>query len=477
MNIDNAINSLVTMILVKGDTMNLEQILVPMVVLVLTGILKNIIPQIIPIMKNYFKKSVERKIMNNTSFVKKPKSFIRHVRDYTSNSKEQELTDAIIAKITRNDKVRNLVYREHYIFNTFEDVEIEDDLFVRLESLDIKNEKYEQISFVIFSYNKTLSELRKWIKDALDEYNYNKSFGFSEQQYYFNQVFYPTEKKKIIFDKNIFKTSKSLDNLYGKPIEKIKNRFNTFMNDEQWYIDKGLPHSFGLLLHGDPGTGKTSLIKALAHETKRHIFNVKIDKNTTASQIRNLFLTRDIFFIDNRTQQINFVEIPMSQRIIVFEDVDAMSDVLLSREFKKIDMEEKKQNEEKKKILGKDRHREYNTITEDHDKLTLSDVLNVLDGILEQPGRLVVFTTNHPEMLDKAFVRPGRIDMNIHFDKCDDYTLNQFFSRYYGECDYDFTQLEGFFTHARVQEVLLNNLHNPSGAYEELLKLRTDVTL
>ena len=47
------------------------------------------------------------------------------------------------------------------------------------------------------------------------------------------------------------------------------------------------------------------------------------------------------------------------------------------------------------------------------DKLNLSGILNVLDGVVETPGRIVIMTTNHPELLDPALIRPGRIDRHI----------------------------------------------------------------
>jgi hypothetical protein len=47
------------------------------------------------------------------------------------------------------------------------------------------------------------------------------------------------------------------------------------------------------------------------------------------------------------------------------------------------------------------------------DQLTLSGLLNVLDGVVDTPGRILIMTTNHPEMLDPALIRPGRIDKKI----------------------------------------------------------------
>lgn len=54
----------------------------------------------------------------------------------------------------------------------------------------------------------------------------------------------------------------------------------------------------------------------------------------------------------------------------------------------------------------------------DNDKLTLSCILNIIDGVLEQHGRIMIITTNYPDKLDKALIRPGRIDIKINFTKC-----------------------------------------------------------
>merc|ERR1711862_960630 len=47
------------------------------------------------------------------------------------------------------------------------------------------------------------------------------------------------------------------------------------------------------------------------------------------------------------------------------------------------------------------------------DKLNLSGLLNVLDGVVDTPDRILIMTTNHPEQLDPALIRPGRIDKKI----------------------------------------------------------------
>ena len=59
------------------------------------------------------------------------------------------------------------------------------------------------------------------------------------------------------------------------------------------------------------------------------------------------------------------------------------------------------------------------------DGLKLSHILNVFDGLLEMPGRIIIITTNHPEKIDEALLRPGRIDRKIEFKKCTDNILKK----------------------------------------------------
>merc|ERR1712151_1051684 len=56
---------------------------------------------------------------------------------------------------------------------------------------------------------------------------------------------------------------------------------------------------------------------------------------------------------------------------------------------------------------------------EDPDALSLSGLLNVLDGVVDSPGRILVMTSNHPEKLDPALIRPGRINKRLHLGYMD----------------------------------------------------------
>lgn len=62
--------------------------------------------------------------------------------------------------------------------------------------------------------------------------------------------------------------------------------------------------------------------------------------------------------------------------------------------------------------------------------MTLSDILNVLDGIHEPQGRIIVMTTNHPDALDPALIRPGRFDLHLALDHADAAALTAMVSSY-----------------------------------------------
>ena len=84
---------------------------------------------------------------------------------------------------------------------------------------------------------------------------------------------------------------------------------------------------------GPPGTGKTSIIKAIAKDTNRHIFNIKLYEDTTRTQIHNLFFNENVKVIKNGQTEI--YTIPLSERIYVLEDIDCDNELLIDRELKK----------------------------------------------------------------------------------------------------------------------------------------------
>ena len=111
-------------------------------------------------------------------------------------------------------------------------------------------------------------------------------------------------------------------------------------------------------------------------------------------------------------------------------------------------------------------------------KLTLATLLEVLDGVMEMDGRMLIITTNYPEKLDKALIRPGRIDMKVHFGPMTSKNIIEMFEHFFEtEVPSEFNTSEVpdlKWTSAEVTQVFLNNMHSPM---EGLIQLTNHTSL
>ena len=189
---------------------------------------------------------------------------------------------------------------------------------------------------------------------------------------------------------------------------------------EEWrksredYIQKGIPYKRGHCYHGPPGTGKTTIVKALAKEYKFNVYSINL-KKTEDDDL--LYLLRDIE--------------PGS--ILLFEDIDSIFDG--------------------RKRLGSK-------------GVTFSGFLNALDGVVELSGVLSIITTNHIEKMDPALLRAGRMDLKIEIGYSSEKEISDYLSRFYGEKIQIFTG--GFLPMVDVQNACLENKKDPEKAIENL---------
>ncbi len=124
---------------------------------------------------------------------------------------------------------------------------------------------------------------------------------------------------------------KTFDSLFFKQKETILGIVNNFTNKTGKYAIKGYPNKLGLLLHGPPGTGKTSLIKALAQRTGRSIVNVPLARISTNAELASLFFDSK-YSVEGESVPVNLA---FKDVIFVMEDVDAVSKVVRRRDGKK----------------------------------------------------------------------------------------------------------------------------------------------
>ena len=135
------------------------------------------------------------------------------------------------------------------------------------------------------------------------------------------------------------------------------------------------------------------------------------------------------------------IKCDFDDKIIVFEDIDCMSDIVFTRDKSPSTPTEegiKKEASQSQlistviKACKDDDYEPLKSLKTEEDKLTLSFVLNVIDGIRETPGRIIIISSNYYDKLDKALVRPGRIDMCLNMELASHKVIEQMFEHFYG---------------------------------------------
>ena len=362
-----------------------------------------------------------------------------------------EKVDAVIDYLSGIDNAKHVRIENRCSVSNKDEIEISPLLKARV-SLTQLGEDAQSVEILLFSTVLKVSEIRQWIDEIHNQYCYERSNKLGNKCYYFNEIpiepvrqfnlgengkqdpnnftyRFDSAPKALTFTMNEFHTSKSFGNVYGDHVEELKERLNLFIKHPEWYIERGIPHSLGIMLHGVPGAGKTSTIKAIAKDTNRHIFNLSLRPYTTQRQLTNLFLNESVSVVGSDGNK-QTLKIPLNRRVYVIEDIDCLTNVVWDR------------------TLQKDT--EFTS-----EAVTLSFLLNLLDGVLETPGRILVITSNFPEKLDRALVRPGRIDVKIKFSNASRAFIHEMIEKFYTR-KVDIAEvpenLEGIFTPAEVME-------------------------
>jgi len=206
-------------------------------------------------------------------------------------------------------------------------------------------------------------------------------------------------------------------------------------------------------------------VKAISNSARRHIINIQLSQIKTKSQLRHLFFNDEIHVYDGLKSE-RFI-IPVHERLYVIEDIDAMGDAVLERRWKKPEVP-KEQNKTGDPWADNKEDEEFK------EPIDLSFLLNLLDGTLESSGRILVISSNFPERIDRALIRPGRIDMIVHFKKCNRQILREMLNSF---CDVeieDWTtpELDYKWSPAEVNQILFRNFGSPQKAIDELLNLQ-----
>jgi ATP-dependent Zn protease len=336
----------------------------------------------------------------------------------------------------------------------------------------------------IFSDIVDIFSIEYFLDEILQIYNnYKRDKSIDKQSYFYYD--YSTDEGEILnYTIKEFSTNKIFNTIFFEEKNMYLNQLNFFLENETWYKNKGIPHHLGILLHGNPGCGKTSIIKATLEHTKRHAFVIPLNRVKTCGELENIFYSENV----------DDINIPINKRIYIFEDVDCVSNIVFDRKNKKHDEDDsddedynilsssKKNNDLNNNNLNKNiinlLKNNNKTSFKHSDKLNLSCLLNIIDGIIETPGRIIIMTTNYPEKLDKALLREGRIDLNIElklFDKTMIKQLLLFFyevSNEYFENNNNYNKIIDYkISPAQIINICQKNIANIDNTIYEIMKL------
>ena len=269
------------------------------------------------------------------------------------------------------------------------------------KSFDVNGQPFETIQLTTLYHHRTIFEdiFREAHEMALQSTE-GKTVVYTSRNMGWEQSGQP--KRRRPFDSVVLEEGLS---------NKILKDVQEFQEARTWYLDRGIPYRRGYLLHGPPGTGKTSFVQALAG---------KLDFNIAMLSLSQRGLTDDL---------LNHLLLNVPARtIVLLEDADA--------------------------AFSNRRQRDDDGYSGAN--VTYSGLLNALDGVASAEERVIFMTTNHIERLDDALIRPGRVDMTVHLGNATEWQMAQLWDRFYAQIDADGVRKQAFLKQARSMGVMGN---------------------
>lgn len=234
--------------------------------------------------------------------------------------------------------------------------------------------------------------------------------------------------------------------------KQLVDDLTAFGEGREFYRKIGRAWKRGYLLYGPPGSGKSSLIAAMANFLRYDVYDLELSKVADNSELRALLIQTT-----NRS-------------IIVIEDIDCSIDLTGDRLTKNRIRLASSSMPKKNSRAGDG--------GEENGRVTLSGLLNFTDGLWSCCGeeRVIVFTTNHREAVDPALLRCGRMDVHVSLGTCGMHAFKALVRNYLGlESHVLFDVVEscvrsgGSLTPAQVGEILLRNRRDADVAVKAVL--------
>jgi len=384
--------------------------------------------------------------------------------------KEEDLRKLSLEFNSFDDHEKMLILDEF----DFRLIDKENDIWVKYsvnekesENQEKKSTSAKSISIELRSKKMPVNQLKTFVEEKTKVFMTTLEEKNMDKTYYFEYLSKNSDEGGLEFSEVKFETNRRISNVFFPQKNEFLNKFGFFMNRRDWYDRLGIPYHMGILLYGLPGCGKTSLIKAIANETGYQVISIPLSRVKTAKDLTTIF----------HAERINRRKVPVSKRIYLFEDIDAMQ-VALKREKNdedtsyldaassvasgekegEVDKKDKKDdgNDLLAKLIKSESCKMMSCASKDDDPLTLSHLLNLIDGLIEMPGRIIIFTTNHKSKLDPALIRPGRIDIAIEMKRATREIIAEMFEWFFEKkmCEKDIAEMPNeHFTPAEISNI------------------------
>jgi len=288
---------------------------------------------------------------------------------------------------------------------------------------------------MLYSYKYSCKELFDYLDHITDDYERKQKDINNKHKYIlsYDGIGDADDGGGVKWTKEKFRSNKRFENMFFEGKDDVLIQINDFINGREIYRKIGKPYHLGIVLYGEPGCGKTSFINALANELGRSIKEINFSKLKTVDDLeRSITCT-----------EYNSINMDYENAIITFEDIDCATNIVKSRKLidaengaeKKVAASETDEDEGHEtdlknmvKALNKlstksgkkdksDDWMNFEKIDKSDNKITLSNLLNILDGSREMPGRIIIITTNRIDWIDEALLREGRIDIRVEMKK------------------------------------------------------------
>jgi mitochondrial chaperone BCS1 len=224
------------------------------------------------------------------------------------------------------------------------------------------------------------------------------------------------------------KMIRPLDSIYLEPgqVERLVADMRWFWSAADWYVQRGIPWRRGYLFAGPPGTGKSSLAAALAGALDMPLQVINLGSLSMDDQLSDA------------------LHDTKANSVVLLEDIDCLA-VAGNREAEGARLDQGGRG------TG----------------ITRAGLLNILDGVLSPEGRIIIMTTNFPERLDTAMLRPGRADIRVDFQGLDAAGQERMAKAFYGPGQ--FKGLPERIVQARLQGTFMEHPQDAGAARKVLM--------